>query len=119
MSRNIHVERELPIVVEGFVESYENVVDETERGIIMEVITYLGCPIFNQKPALLGWQRFGLGNVTYNLSNDISHILAENHGKFLRITIEAIGVGSGADCDTCKERFRCLTMKRKEGHLYG
>ncbi len=119
MPRKNQHEVTLPIIVEGFVESYEDVVDETERGLIKEVVTYLGCPIFDLKPAPPGWRRLRPGNVTYNMRNDISHILAENHGKFLRITIEAIGIGSGADCEACNDRFRCLTTKMEEGNLYG
>ncbi len=116
MSRKIQHEVTLPITVEGFVESYRDVIDETERGLIMEVVTYLGCPIFDLKPAPPGWSRLRPGNVTYNMSNDISHILAENHGRYLRITIEAIGIGDGAECEECSERFKCLTTKMGEAH---
>lgn len=115
MTRKIQHEVELPVVVEGFVETYKDVIDETERGLIRELVTYLGCPIFDLKPAPPGWRRLRPGNVTYDMRNDISHILSENHGRFLRITVEAIGIGNGAECDACKERFKCLTTKMGEG----
>ena len=95
----------LPVEIEGFVGEDEDEVDQDERGRVMEIYHYLGCPVFpTDHPR-------HYGTVGYNKFQDITEILKQNTGKFLRVTIEALPLGETEECAKCDKRFQCLTTK--------
>jgi len=95
----------LPVEIEGFVGEDEDEVDSDERGRLMEIYHYLGCPMFPKDDS----RHYGM--IIYNKFQDITEILKHNTGKFLRVTIEAIPLGETEICMKCDKRFKCLTTK--------
>jgi hypothetical protein len=98
------LDQTLPIVIEGFLGEDEQQVDENEHGIVNELYHYLGCPNIDPKKPFSN-------KVLYDRLRDITEILKANDTKFLRVTIEAIELGSGENCPTCEKRFQCLTQR--------
>ena len=95
----------LPVELVGYVGEDEDEVDQDERGRVMEIYHYLGCPVFpTDRPR-------HYGTVQYNKFQDITEILKQNIGSFLKVTIEAIPIGETENCGKCNNRFRCLTTK--------
>jgi len=95
----------LPVEFVGYVGEDEDEVDQDERGRVMEIYHYLGCPVFpTDRPR-------HYGTVQYDKFKDITEILKHNTGKFLKVTIEAIPLGETEDCVKCDNRFKCLTTK--------
>lgn len=102
-----HIASDLPIKIEGFLSEDEDEVDRDEHGRTVEIYHYLGCPVFpTDRPR-------HYGTVGYNKFQDITEILKQNTGKFLRVTIEAIPIGETKNCAKCDKRFQCLTTKVK------
>ena len=95
----------LPVELVGYVGEDEDEVDQDERGRVMEIYHYLGCPVFpTDRPR-------HYGTVQYNKFQDITEILKQNTGQFLKVTIEAVPLGEMENCGKCNNRFRCLTTK--------
>lgn len=95
------------IVISGVLAEDCTKVDEDEHGIIYKTTYYLGCPILDQH---LKWMT---GKVIYTSSKDITEILQDRKGHYLRITIEDLTRGEDDNCLNCKDRFKCLTNKIK------
>jgi len=96
----------LPVQIEGFLGEEVEEVDHDEHGRTMEIGWWLGCPNVNR-------ETYFSPKLQYSFENDISEILKLNAGKYLRVTIEAIDVGSRGKCETCPDRFKCYTMEWK------
>jgi len=107
----LHIEQKiissLPTELVGFLGEDEDEVDQDERGRTMEIYHYLGCPMFTTKKS------YNYGTVVYNKFQDITEILKQHTGEFLKVTIEAIPIGSTKTCAKCNNKFRCLTTKVK------
>lgn len=97
----------LPLTMEGYLGEDCEEVGRDEHGSIRQVYHYLGCPSFSTSSA------FNYGRIQCDDLKDITNILQNNIGKYLRITIEAIEIGERAECEHCNERFKCLTTKVK------
>jgi len=96
----------LPITIEGYLGNDNQEVDRDEYGRIVENFYYLGCPNLDSEHKL-GW--YGQPRFIYDVEKDITDILQNNLGKYIRITIEAVEIGGRAECEVCKRRFECLT----------
>jgi len=93
----------LPLTIEGYLGEDEEEVDRDEHGSVRQINYFLGCPSFSKG--------FNYGKIQCDDLKNITNILQNNVGKYLRITIEAVEVGERAECEHCNERFKCLTTK--------
>ena len=77
----------LPLIVEGF-----PVVGDSEG--------WIGCPDFGE-------------GYNYNWYQNVLEILGANEGKYLRVTIEEIGIDDRKKCGSCQDRFKCFTNRNE------
>jgi hypothetical protein len=96
----------LPIIVEGYLDE-----DDAEEDGIREIYHYVGCPDLNSHRVLQ--------SIRYDRLQDITDILLQNTGKYIRVTIEAIDIGNRDKCETCCDRFRCLTTYSERQRCLG
>lgn len=96
----------LPVVLEGYAAENEEEVDSDERGVLVQIYSFLGCPYLDNK-------RRQLDTIKYDGLRDLSEIIREHDGKFLRITIEQVDdLNDRKRCQDCELRFKCLTTRK-------
>ena len=86
-------------VMEGYLDDDEEELDRDEYGSTRMRVFFLGCPVPPR------------GTILYKQSGDITSLLEEQNGKYVKITIETVDKFDDRQCGECKDRFICLTIK--------